>query len=124
MLRRPPRSILTYTLFPYTTLFRSELQDRYDRLRDCHRTNVIEHLQRIHFRASCRKALALWKTGTIRSLVQPASKIQMIEVGTAPPSPSAMGDKSSSLLQELNTLQEETKYVQLPFACVCGSSGF
>src|SRR3546814_15641517 len=25
MLRRPPRSTRTYTLFPYTTLFRSEL---------------------------------------------------------------------------------------------------
>src|SRR3546814_15247012 len=25
MLRRPPRSTLTYTLFPYTTLFRSEV---------------------------------------------------------------------------------------------------
>src|SRR3546814_1595225 len=25
MIRRPPRSTLTYTLFPYTTLFRSDL---------------------------------------------------------------------------------------------------
>src|SRR3546814_12070338 len=37
MIRRPPRSKLTDTLFPYTTLFRSEeadlaaLQDRYPR---------------------------------------------------------------------------------------------
>src|SRR3546814_1718658 len=28
MIRRPPRSTRTDTLFPYTTLFRSELQDR------------------------------------------------------------------------------------------------
>src|SRR3546814_17984181 len=27
MIRRPPRSTRTYTLFPYTTLFRSELAD-------------------------------------------------------------------------------------------------
>src|SRR3546814_5795171 len=26
MIRRPPRSTRTYTLFPYTTLFRSELE--------------------------------------------------------------------------------------------------
>src|SRR3546814_2662178 len=27
MIRRPPRSTRTYTLFPYTTLFRSNVQD-------------------------------------------------------------------------------------------------
>src|SRR3546814_12097434 len=29
MIRRPPRSTRTYTLFPYTTLFRSHLRDRH-----------------------------------------------------------------------------------------------
>src|SRR3546814_14692919 len=28
MIRRPPRSTLTYTLFPYTTLFRSENREQ------------------------------------------------------------------------------------------------
>src|SRR3546814_11161995 len=27
MIRRPPRSTLTYTLFPYTTLFRSQVEE-------------------------------------------------------------------------------------------------
>src|SRR3546814_10231148 len=35
MIRRPPRSTRTYTLFPYTTLFRSEMPMR--RLRPGHR---------------------------------------------------------------------------------------
>src|SRR3546814_11919514 len=30
MIRRPPRSTLTATLFPYTTLFRSKVADPYD----------------------------------------------------------------------------------------------
>src|SRR3546814_17674724 len=29
MIRRPPRSTRTYTLFPYTTLFRSEVVQKY-----------------------------------------------------------------------------------------------
>src|SRR3546814_10064064 len=33
MIRRPPRSTLTDTLFPYTTLFRSRLEARRDRSR-------------------------------------------------------------------------------------------
>src|SRR3546814_13188194 len=32
MIRRPPRSTRTDTLFPYTTLFRSKLADKKDRL--------------------------------------------------------------------------------------------
>src|SRR3546814_20975760 len=31
MIRRPPRSTRTYTLFPYTTLFRSPVSDGYAR---------------------------------------------------------------------------------------------
>src|SRR3546814_6357649 len=34
MIRRPPRSTRTDTLFPYTTLFRSSLSRREDRCRD------------------------------------------------------------------------------------------
>src|SRR3546814_11795148 len=34
MIRRPPRSTRTDTLFPYTTLFRSHLAGVYDGLRD------------------------------------------------------------------------------------------
>src|SRR3546814_3405272 len=40
MIRRPPRSTRTDTLFPYTTLFRSQVRDavhrRESRRRDCH----------------------------------------------------------------------------------------
>src|SRR3546814_12235100 len=34
MIRRPPRSTRTYTLFPYTTLFRSLLLGEIDKFRD------------------------------------------------------------------------------------------
>src|SRR3546814_7581389 len=37
MIRRPPRSTRTDTLFPYTTLFRSDRLDMGDRLADRHR---------------------------------------------------------------------------------------
>src|SRR3546814_20464126 len=50
MIRRPPRSNRTYTLFPYTTLFRSS--DRHHRnlsrrhWKNRHRTHRIERLER------------------------------------------------------------------------------
>src|SRR3546814_13326564 len=43
MVRRPPRSTRTDTLFPYTTLFRSELDDRIRHLDLGHRTLPITH---------------------------------------------------------------------------------
>src|SRR3546814_10891016 len=42
MIRRPPRSTRTDTLFPYTTLFRSDLRDRHDDRRVLHRDRVLE----------------------------------------------------------------------------------
>src|SRR3546814_2760061 len=45
MIRRPPRSTRTDTLFPYTTLFRSQsLQNEASML-----TNMAKHLQRLDF---------------------------------------------------------------------------
>src|SRR3546814_16392845 len=47
MIRRPPRSTRTDTLFPYTTLFRSSL------LRHAHQRRpqqpVLDHVARLHF---------------------------------------------------------------------------
>src|SRR3546814_19040223 len=40
MIRRPPRSTRTDTLFPYTTLFRSHLRARYSRPRPADRRRV------------------------------------------------------------------------------------
>src|SRR3546814_3488554 len=40
MIRRPPRSTRTDTLFPYTTLFRSRLAAEYERQRDLLARNV------------------------------------------------------------------------------------
>src|SRR3546814_5884424 len=39
MIRRPPRSTRTYTLFPYTTLFRSLMLDRLHH--EAHRIDVV-----------------------------------------------------------------------------------
>src|SRR3546814_4362238 len=40
MIRRPPRSTRTDTLFPYTTLFRSPVEDSAERLRPDHQRLV------------------------------------------------------------------------------------
>src|SRR3546814_7660959 len=42
MIRRPPRSTRTYTLFPYTTLFRSE--DRVGAGGEAQRLQLVRHL--------------------------------------------------------------------------------
>src|SRR3546814_14697454 len=52
MIRRPPRSTRTYTLFPYTTLFRSVLKDRQMDIR--HIRNDDDH------RAAVDEIRALW----------------------------------------------------------------
>lgn len=89
-----------------------QLQERHNRLQDSHRANVIEHLQRIHVRVACRRALSSWKTAAIRSLLQPKqTAIEMVDEGTGPPSPSAMGDNRAALQAELDRLQAQLKYV-------------
>src|SRR3546814_5021486 len=44
MIRRPPRSTRTYTLFPYTTLFRALSLDSGPRAAGCVKAGVHEHL--------------------------------------------------------------------------------
>src|SRR3546814_8684779 len=71
MIRRPPRSTRTYTLFPYTTLFRSDralpfAADRLDRLfqgieetrpvlRSEEHTSELQSLMRISYAVFCLK---------------------------------------------------------------------
>src|SRR3546814_4780315 len=57
MLRRPPRTTLTYTLFPYTTLFRS------DGRAACYTAVTMRHLQR----GMKRRVLHLDRTGSAAS---------------------------------------------------------
>src|SRR3546814_18037484 len=54
MIRRPPRSTRTDTLFPYTTLFRS---DGTDRARMARRVPVARHLVPADLPQACRPAL-------------------------------------------------------------------
>src|SRR3546814_15677748 len=44
MIRRPPRSTRTDTLFPYTTLFRSEVLDRAERFQEDVRRQIFSLL--------------------------------------------------------------------------------
>src|SRR6056297_4085391 len=65
MIRRPPRSTRTDTLFPYTTLFRSkritgpQLLDRHrpggDQLRSEEHTSELQSLRRISYAVFCLK---------------------------------------------------------------------
>src|SRR3546814_1623394 len=50
MLRRPPRSTRTDTLFPYTTLFRSERRRRADQPRQAHAAAPAGIDAQLHFR--------------------------------------------------------------------------
>src|SRR3546814_12653029 len=52
MIRRPPRSTRTDTLFPYTTLFRSEAEAFKDLARHhAHNLRIIDDQARLHFPA-------------------------------------------------------------------------
>src|SRR3546814_4930690 len=63
MIRRPPRSTLPDTLFPYTTLFRSH-RDRADRAdKQCHRYRKPMQLARDHQHTG--KPLGEWIDGRI-----------------------------------------------------------
>src|SRR3546814_15956558 len=44
MIRRPPRSTLSYTRFPYTTIFRSRVDVRSDSQKPAERKHGIGHL--------------------------------------------------------------------------------
>src|SRR3546814_8361609 len=47
MIRRPPRSTRTYTLFPYTTLFRSQEQPFHDHLQGDQCGQIQQYLSRL-----------------------------------------------------------------------------
>src|SRR3546814_7106406 len=59
MIRRPPRSTRTDTLFPYTTLFRSRDQRAADRHQRRQRGEAegLEHPHRVPQRRDCRRGL-------------------------------------------------------------------
>src|SRR3546814_8948806 len=52
MIRRPPRSTRTDTLFPYTTLFRSEVAERLRHLLAVHHYVAVVHPQARHLRGA------------------------------------------------------------------------
>src|SRR3546814_5834650 len=45
MIRRPPRSTRTDTLFPYTTLFRSKLPIDWDEIGPIYRDRILDYLE-------------------------------------------------------------------------------
>src|SRR3546814_6290317 len=58
MIRRPPRSTRTYTLFPYTTLFRSRLHERLGWVFDIYRAGLAGN-RRVKLRQSGLSANAV-----------------------------------------------------------------
>src|SRR3546814_9077360 len=72
MIRRPPRSTRTDTLFPYTTLFRSR--------RQCQRL-TIAHRTRTHCRTQTKvKLKGLPKTEAIFAIDQSAAKLPLLQL--------------------------------------------
>lgn len=93
----------------------AELQGRLDRSRDSYRANVIEHLERIHQKASCRRAVSLWKTAVIRALACAKAEPQTVDEGTMPLSPSLEAvevddNRAAALEEELAGLQEQIRF--------------
>src|SRR3546814_7664277 len=73
MIRRPPRYTRTDTLFPYTTLFRSELDRRADvlgRYVDQHRIKVVDALDQLRFAQLREQAV----DGRVRALADGADR--------------------------------------------------
>src|SRR3546814_9868120 len=100
MIRRPPRSTRTYTLFPYTTLFRSLIRDaRPEPEQSAHRRQPrdmldmprqkelldhVEHDQRRH--AVIGKTLPRFGEGEIVEAARVAEKHEIVEsCGHRPP---------------------------------------
>src|SRR3546814_9277575 len=92
MIRRPPRSTRTYTLFPYTTLFRSSLLQRRtqprrraalgraggggrgDRLRSEEHTSELQSLMRISYAVFCLKKKKRSKTQPLKIMTKHIQK--------------------------------------------------
>src|SRR3546814_19332826 len=91
MMRRPPRSTRTDTLFPYTTLFRSSLTHS-------------GHMQGGLLRAIKRKTDAALKSGQLKTMHADLTTFREDPWTVRPPShptphqPLAMGDRKSTRL--------------------------
>src|SRR3546814_4551623 len=83
MIRRPPRSTRTDTLFPYTTLFRSDIQ----RLPDCGRGASCLHPPRQHkYREPVSFRISFWPSQCKRAEAHPVALCISIERLPAPQS--------------------------------------
>src|SRR3546814_10873549 len=74
MIRRPPRSTRTYTLFPYTTLFRSPSRRSRPRRRSARRTRRVHNRQR----GTAHAAWRCWERDRYRRSEEHTSELQSL----------------------------------------------
>src|SRR3546814_4514732 len=90
MIRRPPRSTRTDTLFPYTTLFRSRditlgsLLEALEHLQAAvmHRVSGGNDLLPSSLAAALRRSVRL--DSTITAITQTADRVELVQIGRAP----------------------------------------
>src|SRR3546814_6079167 len=108
MIRRPPRSTRTDTLFPYTTLFRSpdEKTARYDRLTDVtlRSTRTVKGIPGA-VPADQQDSNAFWQTGVLSEAVGVGDLTSSLE--------GVSFDRSEEHTSELQSL------MRLPYAVFC-----
>src|SRR3546814_16413495 len=85
MIRRPPRATRTDTLFPYTTLFRSEILDKIDLLRSTKYAaikvpdNYLPRLAQMAREGARHTAQALQQMGPARRLTTLVATLRELE---------------------------------------------
>src|SRR3546814_14367846 len=85
MIRRPPRATRTDTLFPYTTLFRSEILDKIDLLRSTKYAaikvpdNYLPRLAQMACEGARHTAQALQQMGPARRLTTLVATLRELE---------------------------------------------
>src|SRR3546814_5820168 len=86
MIRRPPRSTLTDTLFPYTTLFRSFLPDRLDVVRE-----ALGEAQGRHELLVTSGGVSVGEEDHVKAAVEALGKLHLWRLAVKPGRPIALG---------------------------------
>src|SRR3546814_9377190 len=111
MIRRPPRSTRTDTLFPYTTLFRSQILDQQQRALAEERQSEQQTVRQIG--DLIRKAQAALSDG---STARAAGVRRTIEekLATAPPLPAGLASRIQQLAKQLDGLKDWKHFSETP----------
>src|SRR3546814_5603717 len=98
MIRRPPRSTRTDTLFPYTTLFRSHVLGRLG-------------FEVVHVESTQRRDASRWGDPTFYAELRAGAEVRTIDL-TAPDGPGELSDLVASADIVIERSEEHTSELQ------------